>query len=236
MSETSKHDKSPSRSAQNIPLQITVGAMNLYGQLSQPVEAQGLVLLGHCREKTDEASTFAQQRLIDLAHFFSTLGLATFVVDLSTPEEREQESQMGPPICNCELLRQRFIGLAEYLVEYPATRQLSIGYLSLGIGGAAALIAAAERPDLVTAVVSVNGRVDLACSYLHQIIAPTLLIVPGEDELAMKMNQEAMKTISAQKQLVEIPGVTTLFSDPTVSETIGWQIGDWFHHWLVKLA
>jgi dienelactone hydrolase len=101
-----------------------------------------------------------------------------------------------------------------WLKSNPATEKLSIGYYGASTGAAAALIAAAEHPEEVNAVVSRGGRPDLAGENLVKVQAPTLLIVGGDDEEVLQLNQEAFKLIRAEKKLEVVAGATHLFEEP----------------------
>ena len=112
------------------------------------------------------------------------------------------------------LLAGRLVGATDWLANEPDTRGLKVGYFGASTGGGAALVAAAERPDLVGAVVSRGGRPDLAGASLPHVRAPTLLIVGGRDGPVIEMNREALEQLRCEKRLEIVPGATHLFEEP----------------------
>ena len=126
------------------------------------------------------------------------------------------------------LLAERLVAATDWLRTQPGTRDLRIGYFGASTGAAAALIAAAERPDAVAAVVSRGGRPDLASERLADVRAPTLLIVGGHDEPVIDMNREALALLRVEKRLEIVPGATHLFEEPGTLEQVAQHAGDWF--------
>jgi dienelactone hydrolase len=126
------------------------------------------------------------------------------------------------------------VGASDWLAGNPATAHLPIGYFGASTGAAAALAAAAERPDHARAVVSRGGRPDLAIPVLNRVKAPTLLIVGGEDTPVIEMNREALKHLEAlkhrnvEKRLEIIPGATHLFEEPGALEEVARLAREWF--------
>jgi len=120
----------------------------------------------------------------------------------------------------------------DWLCEQDATTNLAIGMFGSSTGAAAALLAAAERPDAVRAVVSHGGRPDLAASRLADVKAPTLLIVGGQDEPVIELNEQAYARISAEKHMEIIPGATHLFEEPSTLEQVAGMARDWFEQHL----
>ena len=104
--------------------------------------------------------------------------------------------------------------VTDWLTQYPDSQYLPIGYFGASTGAAAALVAATERPDVVSAVVSRGGRPDLAGAALMHVRAPTLLIVGGDDVQVIQLNREALAQLRCEKQLVIVPGATHLFEEP----------------------
>jgi dienelactone hydrolase len=130
------------------------------------------------------------------------------------------------------LLAERLVGAIDWLLDNPATRQLRIGLFGASTGAGAALVAAAERPEAVAAVVSRGGRPDLAGIHLQRVKAPTLLIVGGNDVPVIELNKQAMRLISAQTQLVIVPGASHLFEEPGALEEVARLARDWFLRYL----
>jgi pimeloyl-ACP methyl ester carboxylesterase len=113
----------------------------------------------------------------------------------------------------------------------PDTKDLKVGYFGASTGAGAALMAAAEFPDIVSAVVSRGGRPDLAKDALDSVRAPTLLIVGGDDEPVISMNKEALARLKCpDKKLVIVPGATHLFEEPGTLEEVARIAAGWFSH------
>jgi dienelactone hydrolase len=133
-------------------------------------------------------------------------------------------------------MEQRIIGIAEWLLPNPETKNLSIGYFGIGVSGAAALIAAAERPDAVHAVVTAAGRIDMAENYLHQIMAPSMFIVAQNDTASVKMHQDMLKQLCVDNQFEQIAGVSSLFESSKTLDEVARLAGQWFTRWLVSIV
>jgi pimeloyl-ACP methyl ester carboxylesterase len=99
-------------------------------------------------------------------------------------------------------------------------------------GGGAALVAAADRPREIAAVVSRGGRPDLAGPSLARVTTPTLLIVGGLDAPVIQMNRDAMKQMRADVTLEIVPGATHLFEEPGTLERVAELAGGWFDRYL----
>lgn len=163
-----------------------------------------------------------------VARVLNEAGLPTLLVDLLTPDEEAVDMWTGHLRFNIELLAKRLLGAAEWLKMLPETRQLAIGYFGASTGAAAALVAAAERPELAVAVASRGGRPDLAGQALPRVQAPTLLIVGGNDFPVIELNQAAFAQLRCEKQLVIVPGATHLFEEPNALERVARLARAWF--------
>jgi dienelactone hydrolase len=151
-------------------------------------------------------------------------GLGTLLIDLLTSEEEEEDRATAALRFDIALLTERLVRV----VDWVSVRHEAVGCFGASTGAAAALAAAALRPQVVKAVVSRGGRPDLAISMLQQVHAPTLLIVGGEDGIVIDFNEEALRLIPAKKQLVIIPGATHLFEEPGALEEVARLAGEWF--------
>jgi dienelactone hydrolase len=205
-------------------VQVTTGPVSLDGNLSLPEKAVGLVLFAH----GSGSSRFSPRNRL-VAHHLQEAGLATLLIDLLSVEEEDIDRLTRQLRFDIELLARRLEGVTDWVRQQAATRDLKIGYFGASTGAAAALIAAADRADGVGAVVSRGGRPDLAWSRLHQIKAPTLLIVGGNDEPVIDLNQKALAQLRTTKRLEIIPGATHLFEEPGALEKVAWLARDWFH-------
>jgi dienelactone hydrolase len=164
-------------------------------------------------------------------------GLATLLFDLLTPEEESVDQFTAQLRFDIELLTQRLAGATDWIAQHPDTEALPVGYFGASTGAAAALMAAARRPDVVTTIVSRGGRPDLANAALAQVRAPTLLIVGGNDEPVIELNRQALaKLASEDKNLLIIPGATHLFSEPGALEEVAKVAGEWFSRYLTPAS
>jgi putative phosphoribosyl transferase len=127
-----------------------------------------------------------------------------------------------------ELLAKRLLGATDWLQRAQATRGLSIGYFGASTGAGAALVAAAERPDAIGAVVSRGGRPDLAGPALPRVEMPTLLIVGGNDQQVVELNRRALAELRCEKRLSIVPGATHLFEEPGTLEEVSKLARNWF--------
>jgi pimeloyl-ACP methyl ester carboxylesterase len=161
-------------------------------------------------------------------------GLATLLFDLLTAYEEESDLQTRYLRFDIDLLARRTAGVLEWLDLQPYAYGLKKGLFGSSTGAAAALMAAAELPEQVSAVVSRGGRPDLAGATLAEVEAPTLLIVGGSDEVVIDLNQQALARMSAEvyKKLIVVPGTSHLFEESGALEEAAWLARDWFHRHL----
>jgi pimeloyl-ACP methyl ester carboxylesterase len=163
-----------------------------------------------------------------VAHLFNEAKLATLLVALLTPDEEAIDARTSRLRFDIQSLAQRLIGATDWLVEFSDMRHFPIGYFGASTGAAAALVAAAERPDHVRAVVSRGGRPDLAGSALPRMRAPTLLIVGGDDVQVIQLNRAAFARLPCDRRLVEVPGATHLFEEPGALDQVAQLSRGWF--------
>jgi len=202
---------------------IGSGWLNLQGDLSIPAGASGVVLFAH----GSGSSRFSPRNRL-VAKRLREAGVATLLMDLLTPEEEREDAAGAKLRFNIPLLTERVALATIWLRGEPQTAKLRLGYFGASTGAAAALMAAAQRPDEVSAVVSRGGRPDLAGPSLSSVRAPTLLIVGGEDYVVMDLNREAMKPMSCPCELVIVPGATHLFEEPGTLEQVADHAAKWF--------
>jgi len=204
-------------------VQITAGGATLHGNLLIPARARGLVAFAH-----GSGSGRHSPRNQYVAEALRRAGLATLLFDLLTLDEEAEDLITGRQRFDIDLLARRLIGSTDWLQSNPKTRSLKLGYFGASTGAAAALVAAAEKADIVGAVVSRGGRPDLAAPILDRVKAPTLLIVGGRDTVVIDMNRQALAKLKAEKELVIVPGATHLFEEPGALEQVAKLAGDWF--------
>jgi putative phosphoribosyl transferase len=156
-------------------------------------------------------------------------GLGTLLFDLLTADEERIDVRTAHLRFDIALLAQRLSDATAWLKQNPSTRDLRVGYFGASTGAAAALVAAAQRPEEIYAVVSRGGRPDLAGSSLPLVKACTLLMVGGEDTPVIRMNQDAFEQLNIEeKRLVIVPGATHLFEEPGTLEQVASLARDWF--------
>jgi dienelactone hydrolase len=209
---------------EELPVQVGVGRVTLEGNLSIPPGARGVVLFAHGSGsgRHSTRNRFVAQELVSAR-------LATLLIDLLTEDEEQAEMHTHHLHFDIGLLAGRLIGATDWLAAEPRTAGLAVGYFGASTGGGAALVAAAERPDRVKAVVSRGGRPDLAGDALPHVMAPTLLIVGGRDEPVIAMNERALNRLGAQFKWLEIvPGATHLFEEPGTLAAAAALARDWF--------
>jgi dienelactone hydrolase len=163
-----------------------------------------------------------------VAHQLNEAKLGTLLIDLLTPEEEQLEARTRHLRFDIDLLAGRLIGTIAWLKKEPITSAFSIGCFGASTGAAAALVAAAERPEDVTAVVSRGGRPDLADTALPRVRAPTLLIVGGHDTVVLNLNQRAYDRLRGEKEIATVPGATHLFEEPGALEQVARLARVWF--------
>ena len=208
-------------------VQVPAGAVTLDGNLGVPADARGIVLFAH-----GSGSSRHSPRNRHVAGVLREAGLATLLMDLLTADEEAIDLQTQRLRFDISLLADRLVGATDWLARNPDTRDLTIGYFGASTGAAAALVAAAERPDAVGAIVSRGGRPDLAGAALARVRAPTLLIVGGNDIPVIGMNQEAMAQLHAETKLEIVPGATHLFEEPGALEEVARLAREWFERYL----
>jgi dienelactone hydrolase len=208
-------------------VRIPLDQLTLEGDLSAHHDALGVVLFAH-----GSGSSRYSPRNRHVARTLNSAGLATLLIDLLTREEEAVDLQTAHLRFDIGLLADRLIGAVDWLTRYPETRHLPVGCFGASTGAAAALVAAAERPAAVKAVVSRGGRPDLAHPVLARVRAPTLLIVGGEDFPVIQLNESASAQIRAPEELIIIPGATHLFEEPGALDQVARLAAAWFRKYL----
>lgn len=208
-------------------VRVPAGQAVLEGALAIPRDAEGIVLFAH-----GSGSSRHSPRNKYVAGVLQESGLATLLLDLLTPDEEAVDLRTRHLRFDIELLAQRLVSATDWLARAQDTSHLRVGYFGASTGGGAALVAAAERPDAVHAVVSRGGRPDLAGDALPRVRAPTLLIVGGDDAPVIGMNEDAMAHMRAEVRLEIVAGATHLFEEPGALEAVARLARDWFVQYL----
>lgn len=206
---------------------LPVGDVRLAGDLAVPAGARGVVLFAH---GSGSGRHSPRNRLVAAA--LGQAGLATLLLDLLTDSEEAVDRDRAELRFDIALLAGRLAAAMDWLREDPRTAALAIGLFGASTGAAAALVAAAERPLQVAAVVSRGGRPDLAGPSLGLVRAPTLLVVGGRDRIVLELNRSAAEQLDAEHRLEVVPDATHLFEEPGTLERVAALAGDWFRRWL----
>jgi putative phosphoribosyl transferase len=204
-------------------VQIPAGRAVLSGNLTIPKNSLALVLFAH-----GSGSSRHSPRNQFVARTLNGAGLGTLLFDLLTPEEEALDIYTREHRFNIGLLAERLVHATKWIRQQEASRDLRIGYFGSSTGGAAALVAAAELPQDAGAVVSRGGRPDLAGDALPRVQAPTLLIVGGNDDIVIELNEMARDQMRCEVKLEIIPGATHLFEEPGALEQVAKLASDWF--------
>jgi len=195
----------------------------LPGNLNIPEGAAALVLFAH-----GSGSSRHSPRNQFVARTLNDAGLATLLFDLLTPEEEAMDMHTREHRFNISLLAEGLVDATNWAKQQERTRDLRVGYFGSSTGGAAALVAAAEIPQHVGAVVSRGGRPDLAGDALPKVQVPTLLIVGGNDDIVIELNEQARDRMRCEVKLEIVPGATHLFEEPGALEKVANLASDWF--------
>ena len=212
-------------------VQIVAGDARLDGDLVLPDGARGIVAFAH-----GSGSSRRSPRNRQVAAALNTAGFGTLLFDLLTPQEALIDERTAELRFDITLLGRRMTGAVDWLGAEPRTRSLPLGLFGASTGAAAALLAAANRPDAVAAVVSRGGRPDLAGAALDRVQSPVLLIVGGNDPVVIELNREAQAALPAGAELRIVPGATHLFEEPGALEAVVRLAADWFGQHLTAAA
>ena len=204
-------------------VEIQAGHAVLSGNLTIPDGAVALVLFAH-----GSGSSRHSPRNQFVARTLNDAGLATLLFDLLTQEEEATDMHTREHRFNIGLLAERLVHATRWVKQQKQTRDLRIGYFGSSTGAAAALVAAAEIPQDVGAVVSRGGRPDLAGDALPKVQAPTLLIVGGNDDIVIELNEMARDQMRCEVKLEIVAGATHLFEEPGALEKVAKLASDWF--------
>ncbi|WP_428939128.1 dienelactone hydrolase family protein [Fontivita pretiosa] len=202
------------------------GSVQLEGDLIIPEPAEqvrGVVLFAH-----GSGSSRFSRRNRYVAQRLRQAQLATLLMDLLTADEEAVDQQTAELRFDIDLLAERLVWAIDFLLRHPRTLKLPVGLFGASTGAAAALVAAAQRADVVGAVVSRGGRPDLAARALPKVRCPTLLIVGGEDDIVIDLNHRAMRLMNCPARLEIIPGAGHLFEEPGALDQVARLARDWF--------
>ncbi len=208
---------------------VTSDSVTLRGLLGVPKSARGVVLFAH-----GSGSGRLSSRNNFVARSLQDAGLATLLIDLLSEEEERSDAGTGYLRFDIAFLAKRLEAATAWLDDSADTRALNVGYFGASTGAAAALVAAAELPDQVDAVVSRGGRPDLAGEHLCKVKAPTLLIVGSRDVPVIPLNEDAFAQLRCAKKIEIVPGASHLFEESGTLEIVSRLAAAWFTKYLGK--
>ncbi|SDD79643.1 dienelactone hydrolase family protein [Actinokineospora iranica] len=204
-------------------VEIPTAGVRLAADVTAPADAVGLVLFAH-----GSGSSRHSPRNQAVAAVLTGHGLATVLMDLLTEAEERSDAADRRARFAVDMLADRLVGAVDWLGNHADTQDLPVGLFGASTGAAAALIAAAARPDAVRAVVSRGGRPDLAGPALPQVRAATLLIVGERDPEVLDLNRRALAALTAPAESRTIPGATHLFEEPGTLAEVARLAAAWF--------
>ena len=211
------------------PVVVPVADAQLNGLLHIPRDVIGVILFAH-----GSGSGRLSPRNQAIARTLQQSKFATLLFDLLTTEEDEVDTQTMQYRFDIKLLATRLVDATNWIVSNPVLHKLSIGYFGASTGGGAALLAAAKEKNLIKAVVSRGGRPDLAGDALTDVQAATLLIVGGNDEVVIELNEKAYAQLHCEKKLEIVPGASHLFEESGKLEAVARLADAWFRKYLVN--
>jgi dienelactone hydrolase len=219
------HDEQPEAASRSLRLPVSDGW--LHADMVLPTDPRGLVVFAH-----GSGSSRHSPRNRYVARTLEARGFVTVLADLLTEDEEVVDRQLGHLRFDIARLGRRTIAIVDWLDRRTDFANLPLGLFGASTGAAAALVAAAERPETVAAVVSRGGRPDLAGPALARVVAPTLLLVGSLDERVIDMNRQAQRQMTAVAQLEIVPGASHLFEEPGTLELVAGRAGEWFERYL----
>lgn len=203
------------REIQDGSVTISHGALQLPGDLTVPARAKGLVIFAH-----GSGSSRLSPRNQAVAKALQNHALGTLLFDLLTEDEEQEELYTRRLRFDIPLLAERLSAATDWVLAQAFSEGLPLGYFGSSTGAAAALVAAAIHEQEISAVVSRGGRPDLAGEFLTRVRAPVLLIVGGDDDAVIHLNQQAQEKLKCQNALTIVPGATHLFAEPGALEKV----------------
>lgn len=207
-----------------LEVRIPCGDARLYGDLTVPSGAFGVVLFVH---GSGSGRHSARNRLV--AQRLQQSGIATLLFDLLTAQEEQIDIHTREHRFDIALLTRRLQDATTWAQAQPGLQQLPVGYFGASTGSAAAIIAAARLGRQIAAVVSRGGRPDLAGPVaLAAVTAPTLLIVGGADHGVIELNEDSLAHLTCEKRMAIVAGATHLFEEKGALEAVAELAASWF--------
>jgi len=216
---------SPSLNIRHAEIRVPAGHVELAADLALPEDARGIVVFAH-----GSGSSRHSPRNSRVAGALNRGAVGTILIDLLTEQEEQVDAHTGELRFDIELLVRRLTSITEWIGMQDDLSKLGLGYFGASTGAAAALGAAADRPQAVKAVVSRGGRPDLAGSALARVLCPSLFIVGGDDPVVLRLNRAAIAALPAdtERRLEIIPGASHLFEEPGTLDRVTELAREWF--------
>jgi len=211
------------------PVRIPFGKSWLDADLVAANPERGTIIFAH-----GSGSGRRSPRNRQVATLLSARGLGTLLLDLLTESEARTDELTTEYRFNIPLLTERLLTASDWLIDQPEAKGSQLGYFGASTGGAVAMIAAAQRPGTVGAIVLRGARSDLGDSAAPRILCPTLLLVGANDDSIRKANEQTMRLLRCEKELVVIPGASHLFEEPGTLERVAERTADWFGRFLSR--
>lgn len=209
------------------PVRVPIGNRYMQGDMGFPLKPHGLILFAH-----GSGSSRHSSRNQYVAGVLEQQGFATLLIDLLTEEEEAIDRRTAHLRFDIEMLAGRLVTIIDWLGGRSEMVTRPVGLFGASTGGGAALVAAADRPHEIAAVVSRGGRPDLAGPALSRVSVPTLLIVGGLDTPVIQMNRAAMAQMPGEVRLDIVPGATHLFEESGTLERVAILAAGWFSRYL----
>ncbi|MEB3366217.1 dienelactone hydrolase family protein [Saccharopolyspora mangrovi] len=213
------------------PVIVKTPAGHLEGDLVMPPPARAVVLFAH-----GSGSSRRSPRNRAVAEQLHNAGFGTLLLDMLTSDEASTDQRTHEFRFDIDLLAERLTPAIDALDSWRSTRGMPVGLFGASTGAAAAMRAAASRPDRVAAVVSRGGRPDLGGNGLAEVQAPTLLIVGGDDREVLNLNRQAAELLTSlpltDVKIEIVPHAGHLFEEPGALEKVSELAGRWFSHYL----
>lgn len=221
--------RSPGSAVERVAAKVPIDSIELAADIALPLRAKGLVVFAH-----GSGSSRRSPRNRHVADVLNEGSIGTVLIDLLTAQEEAFDLRTAELRFDIPLLGQRLVAITDWILRQTHLKHLELGYFGASTGAAAALVAAAERPAAVHAVVSRGGRPDLAGTALRTVVAPTLFIVGGEDPAVLDLNHSAIQKLPAQTEhkLEIVEGATHLFEEPGALDQVAALARNWFQNHL----
>lgn len=210
-------------SHRTLPVRIPEGAVTLSGDLTIAPKSAGLIVFVH-----GSGSSRFSSRNRHVAQQLNAAGFSTLLADLLTSEEDAVDALTAELRFDIPMLARRTIALVDWASREEPVAELPMGLFGASTGAAAAIIAASERSEIVKAVVSRGGRVDLAHGALRSLKAPLLMLVGSKDEPLFEYHRQAVMQLACEFRYVIVRGASHLFEEPGKLDEVSKLAAEWF--------